>query len=202
MKSLLIPMSYTPVAEACAKKAADLSGPDITVLDYRGLDGAGAAVSFGSGLPVLRCEGKAQLLGALAEADTVILVTPDFTDLYGLASGECTDDMSQAVLRALLWGIRIRVLVDYEIPRHARDNFFGKLNDTFDALRTLGIDIDTCGGGRVYAKPLTLVTENDVMAAGKSGVEEIFCTDRAIVTQLAEDLAKEMNIRIVRDREC
>lgn len=198
MKSLLVPMSYTPVPDACAKKAAELSGPDITVLDY-----GGRTVSFGGGaFPTVSVSGKDQLLGALSEADTVILVSPDFATLYGLASGDCADDLSQSILRALLWGIRIRILVDYEIPRHARDNFFGKLNDTFDSLRSLGIDVDTCGGGRVYSKPLTLVTENDVMMAGKSGVEEILCTDRAIVTQLAEDLSKDMNIRIVRDREC
>ena len=198
MKSLLVPMSYTPDQEACVKKAVELSGSDITVLSY-----VNGTVPFGSSpFPSLICNGQEQLLGFLAETEGLILVSPDFSVLYRLSLGDCPDDLSQCILRALLWGVKVWILVDYEIPKFMRDTFFGKLNDTFDALRSLGIVIDTFGGERRNAKPLAIVTESDVITAGKLGRDTIVCTEKAIVTPLAVDVSKDMRIRIVRSREC
>ena len=195
MKSLLIPMSYTPDQESCVKKAVKISGSDIAILSY-----TNGTVSFESaGFPIINCDGQKQLLDLLAEADELLLVAPDFCILQNLASGECSDDLSHCILRALLWGVKIWILVDYEVPRFLRDSFFGKLNDTFDALRMLGIVIDTFNVEKRYLKPVDFVTENDVLTAGRQGREVIHCTEKAIVTQLAEDLSKDMNIQIVRN---
>ena len=202
MKSLLIPMSYTPDQESCAKKAVKLSGPDITVLSYTGgaaLSTGGTVPFNGGGFPIINCDSHEQLLSLLAETDEIILVSPDFCTLHNLAIGECSSDLSQCILRALLWGVKVIILVDYEIPRFLRDSFYGKLNDDFDALRSLGITIDTFNVEKRFLKPVDFVTENDVLAAGRLGREAIYCTKKAIVTQLAEDLCKDMNIQIVRN---
>jgi len=198
MKSLLIPMSYTPDSEACARKAAELSGSDMTVLSY----GDVTASFVSDKLPIFTCKDKEQLLDTLSKAEKIILVSPDFQTLYKLASGECTDDLSECVLRALLWGVEINVLVDFELPKHERDNFFGKLNNAFSVLRTMGIGVESFTGKNQHEKALSLVTESDVIAAKKSGFEYIVCTKEAIVTQLAEDALKDMNMQIVRNTEC
>ena len=119
--------------------------------------------------------------------------------LARLGGGSAPEDFSEALIRRILWGKRVDVLLDFEPPKFQRGTYFAQLAEAIDTLCGMGFvfsayqPVEACAKG-VYA----LVTERDVVEAKKSGRKQILCVAGAIVTPLALDTAKELQIHIER----
>ena len=130
-------------------------------------------------------------------ADELIMVTPTLGVLYALAQGEEADALLTAALRALLWGIKMTIVLDFEPPRFSKGTFYARVADTMNELKSMGIQIAVYRNGKKeeqYAKH-SLITEADVLEIKKQGKNRIACTKNVIITPLAKDTMKELGIR-------
>ncbi|MEA4853133.1 MAG: hypothetical protein VB082_02520 [Christensenella sp.] len=181
---------YIPAPEQCRKFLIQRYGNGIDCLLLNGCEFSGAGIS-----PILLEKPEQELFARLEKAEKVALVTPGFGLLRNIAGGEDRDAVPRAVLRALLWGAQVSVVLDFEPPRFARNTFFEKIVDTLDALKGMGIDVDT-----YYSKKkkdacvLSLITEESVLEAHKQGIKAIACSRGALVTPLGRDALKEYGI--------
>lgn len=152
-----------------------------------------------SGNPGANKEGwnEKKLLTATSASENVVLLAPSVRTLENIASGQDMEFLELAMLRAILWGKKVYVMLDFEIPKFKRGTFFEKLLNALDALKDMGIQMITY---QCYADQkqelLSLVTENEVMEAFSQKKNRIVCVKGAIVTPAAKDRAAELKIKI------
>lgn len=142
---------------------------------------------------------KNELVELLVRAEHAVLLAPNTALLARMGAGDNAEDFSEALVRRILWGKVVDVLLDFEPPKFRRDTYFAKLAEAIDLLTSMGFRFFTyqpCEGTSSGA--LALVTEREVIEAKQSGRKTIVCAAGAIVTPLAVDTAKELQIHIER----
>lgn len=187
--------SFVPSKKACAQLLTERFGMGIDCMLFDG-------VQFEA--PGCFCreistdEDHAELFERLAGAADVVLVTPRLGLIYRLAEGDDAGMIEQAVLRPLLWGRRVTLLLDFDIPRFKRATFFAKLVDALDALTAMGVRIVAYhpSAEKEDQPRAALVTEPDVLAAHGSGQKRILCEKNAIITPLAREKARELDVSL------
>lgn len=144
-------------------------------------------------------EEKSALVSVLADYDEVALVTPPLSLIKTLAQADDSVFEAMLVLRALLWGRKVTLILDFSVPKFRRNTMLAELADALDALEKTGVEIMTLemerGGGDDY---LDLVTEQHIKDAYKNKGSCVRIKEGAIVTQLARDTAKELGVAIER----
>jgi len=153
-------------------------------------------------LPIEGCQtlrldaDKNEILAALTNYEQIVLVTPPLSLLKCIA---CADDSTFAaslILRPLLWGKEVSVLLDFETPRHMRGTALAAIAQNIDTLEKMGIGIKTLKRNTKAKQAKELVTEQDVRDACRDGSMKVTIAPGAIVTQLAQDTAKECGVSI------
>jgi hypothetical protein len=140
---------------------------------------------------------KGEFAGRLKGFERIVLVTPPLGLLHAVAQG---DDPSYAVmlaLRPLLWGRELTMLLDFKAPGSRRSPAFARIAEDIDALEGMGIKIACLPqGSKKGEEARELVTEQDIKDACKSESRRIRIKPGAIVTQLAQDSARELGVSI------
>ena len=142
---------------------------------------------------------KNELVELLVRAEHAVLLAPGTALLARMGVGDNAEDFSEALVRRILWGKAVDVLLDFEPPKFRRDTYFARLAEAIDQLTSMGFRFSTyqpCEGGT--GNVLALVTEREVVEAKQNGRKTILCAAGAIVTPLAVDTAKELQIHIER----
>jgi len=142
---------------------------------------------------------KNELVELLVRAEHAVLLAPGTPLLARMGAGDNAEDFSEALVRRILWGKAVDVLLDFEPPKFRRDTYFARLAEAIDQLTSMGFRFSTyqpCEGG--MCNVCALVTEREVVEAKQSGRKTIVCAAGAIVTPLAVDTAKELQIHIER----
>jgi hypothetical protein len=140
-----------------------------------------------------------ELVEMLVRAQHAVLLAPNTALLARMGAGDNAEDFSEALVRRILWGKAVDVLLDFEPPKFRRDTYFARLAEAVDQLTSMGFRFFTyqpCEG--TSSGVLALVTEREVVEAKQSGRKTIVCAAGAIVTPLAVDTAKELQIHIER----
>ena len=140
-----------------------------------------------------------ELVELLVRTQHAVLLTPGTALLARMGAGDNAEDFSEALVRRILWGKAVDVLLDFEPPKFRRDTYFARLAEAIDQLTSMGFRFFTyqpCEG--TNSGVLALVTEREVVEAKQSGRKTIVCAAGAIVTPLAVDTAKELQIHIER----
>jgi len=148
-------------------------------------------------VPVRTDEEKARLVGALPDYDEVALVTPPISLLLAIARADDSSFEANLALRPLLWGKKVTLIADFDMPKRLHDTVFAGLADAVDVLVKAGVEVVSlmCGGAG-EDEGLDLVTEQEVKAAHKSGNLRLKIKQGAIVTQLAQDTARDLGVII------
>lgn len=163
-----------------------------------------------------------------AEYEAVVMLDLTNDALSAIASGHAENDFSRLAVRSILLGKRIYVpnqaieLFSYEAT--APKAFYAMMQSKLDFLSSCGVtfcdlnELEAILGGKIAtadAMPVTrptggmvcgteislpkrVVTERDVTLAAKDCAKTILIGEKAIVTDLAKEYARERGISIVR----
>jgi hypothetical protein len=140
---------------------------------------------------------KDSLAGRLKGYENILISDPPLWLINAIARGDDSVYAAMLALRPLLWGRDVTVLLDFEAPKNRRSPAFLRIAEDISAIEEMGIKIahiknDSGKGG----EPKELVTEQDVKDAVKNGKCKVIIKPGAIVTQLAQDTAKELGVLI------
>ncbi len=139
---------------------------------------------------------KREILEGLTRFEEVVLVTPPLSLLAAIASADDTSLIASLIIRPLLWGKAVTVLLDFEAPKHLRGTALAVIADNIDALEKMGVLVKTLERKNARTQGKALVTEQDVKDACSDGSMKVKIEPGAIVTQLAQDTAKECGVSI------
>lgn len=140
---------------------------------------------------------KNELIALLVQAEHAVLLAPETGMLTRMGNGEDTSGFGEALLRRILWGKPVEILLDFDPPTFRRGTYFAQLVEAVDTLSSMGIRFSTYQPVESASSgAYSLVTEQDIVDAKKRGQKSILCAKDAIVTPLARDTAKEMQINI------
>lgn len=138
---------------------------------------------------------KESILEQVAGSANVVLMTPKVGLLSNIAQGNDEGFIEHLIMRSLLWGRKVSVLLDFKPPRFKRNTFYEKIVTVIETLSDMGMEILSyqCAVAK-DGERLTLVTENEVVAAYKTKEKQVLCAPRAIITPSARDKAKELGV--------
>ncbi len=139
---------------------------------------------------------KREILEGLADFEEVVLVTPPLSLLAAIAAADDTSLTASLIIRPLLWGKAVTVLLDFETPKYMRGTALAVIADNINALEKMGVIVKTLARKNIKKQGKALVTEQDVKDAYKDGSMKVKMEPGAIVTQLAQDTAKECGVSI------
>ena len=139
---------------------------------------------------------RQQLAMRLSGYENIVIVTPPLEYLYVAAEGDDSRLDTALMLRPLLWRKKVTLLLDYVPPRNRSG--FSRLTDSLEMLQNMGATIETLprlsnAGGEAKE----LVSAQDIRDAA-AGSGYIRLAPRAIITPLAADMAKELDVTIER----
>jgi hypothetical protein len=137
---------------------------------------------------------KEALAGRLGGFEKVVMVTPPLWLLSAIARGDDSVYPAMLALRPLLWGKEVIILLDFETPKIRRSAALLRIAEDISALEEMGARIVCLPQEIEKDEPKELVTEQDVKDAAKSESGRIIIKPGAIVTQLARDTAREMDV--------
>ncbi len=144
---------------------------------------------------------ETQLMASLNQYGEIVLAIPPITLLKNIASGDDSGFIEQLVMRAILWEKKVSCVLDYTMPKFKRSTVFEVLCDALDALKDMGVKVvSTAPGTQKAMHGLSLVTETDVEDTYKKAGTSVITLPGAIITPLARDKAKELNIAIVNEQ--
>ncbi|NLV86964.1 MAG: hypothetical protein GX025_07080 [Clostridiales bacterium] len=162
----------------------------------------------------------------VSSCDAMVLYGLSNSDIARLASGVCDTVYTRIASKALLLGKKVwAVKEEIELLQYCSDQPYGKMMyDKLNLLTDMGLTIcsyeeledsivntfcycegntETCyekpkkqGGDYVCAK--RVVTEKDLVAARSEGASRLLTGEKAIITDLAREFAKEHGIEIVK----
>ncbi len=192
---VLIP-GYVPSPKKALASLTERYGNDLCLLclEEPALDAGG--------IPCCRVvwpEQKIAFVDRLVRAQRAVLLSPGMGLLRRLANGQEEDGAGEVLLRRILWGKTVDILLDFDPPKFRRGTYFAQIAEAVDSLTSMGVGVfaySPCEAAAVTA--CSLVTERDVIDAKQSGQKTILCAAEAIVTPLAVDTAKELQINIER----
>jgi hypothetical protein len=195
-KTVVLIPDYVPVPKKALASLGERYGEDFVLLflDDTVFEADG----------VRRCrvawpEQKGELVELLVRAEHAVLLSPGVSLLKRLANGQEEDGAGEILLRRVLWGKPVDVLLDFDPPKFRRGTYFAQIAEAVDNLVSMGVGVfaySPCESQTANA--CSLVTERDVIDAKQSGQKTILCVPEAIVTPLAADTAKELQINIER----
>ncbi len=141
-------------------------------------------------------EDKRKLATELNKYKDIVIVTPPLSLIKAVANGD--DSMYEAMLciRPMLWGKEVTVLLDFETQKYNHSNALASLVDDIQMLEKAGFKVVQIKQKNIQSEIKDLVTEEDIREAHKNGVLSIRVKKGAIVTQLADERAKEIGILI------
>jgi hypothetical protein len=140
---------------------------------------------------------KNELIDRLVRAEHAVLLAPGTGLLSRMGGGADGDGFGEALLRRILWGKAVDVLLDFHPPKFKRGTYFAQLAEAIDTLSSMGMRFFTYQPVESgVSGACSLVTERDVIEAKQNGQKSILCAKEAIVTPLARDTAKELQINI------
>ena len=140
---------------------------------------------------------KADMMQRFALAKKVVCISPGIGMLKRLKGGDDTNFSDSVILRAILWEKDIDMVLDFEPPKYKRGTFFERVVESIDALTTMGVNVSSYRIAKDGSEgKLALVTENEIIDARNSGKKTVVCDKNAIITPLARDTARELNINI------
>lgn len=142
-------------------------------------------------------EQKNELIELLVGAEHAVLLAPGTGLLMRMGNGQDEEGIGEALLRRILWGKQVDVLLDFEPPKFRRGTYFAQIAEAVDTLSSMGVRFFTYQPTeKAAAAACSLLTERDVIDAKNSGLKTLVCTKEAIVTPLAADTARELQIHI------
>ncbi len=190
---VLVP-AYLPKLDAAVKalKAEVEETPEVYTLN-----GASFSSKAYKAKSVETQEERYALLDRLASAKSVLLLAPSIKTLKNIAEGDDEGFVENAVLKSVLWGRNVKVLLDFEPPKFKRGSFFETIVNAIDALNAMGIAVVPYRIAKdASAKKAALVTETEIIDAYNRAEKTIWADRSAIITPLAVDKARELNIHI------
>ena len=141
---------------------------------------------------------RGRILEAVEESINVVLLSPTLSLIRNIAAAEDGDFLTYLFIRAQLWGKKVSMYLDFELPHFRKARYGEKVSDALEALKALDVPV-------VYyledepSEPeagRSLITETDVLEGWRAGRKEIACRADAIVTPLAKDKAAELGLVI------
>ena len=139
---------------------------------------------------------KRAIISTLAEYEEIVLVTPPLSLLQSIAQADDSAFAASLVLRPLLWGSKVSILLDFAAPKHMRGTALAVIAEHIDTLEKMGIGIKTIPRKSKMKDAKELVTEQDIKDACRDGSMKVKIRQDAIITQLAQDTAKECGVSI------
>lgn len=190
---VLVP-SFVPSPEKAMAALAEHYGQDAELVFL-------SSVVFElSGVQSRRLDWKTQpneLVGLLVTAQTLVLLAPGTGLLRRIGNGRDEDGVGELLLRRLLWGKPFDVLIDFLPPKFRRGTYYADIAESIDALSSMGVRFHTYQPADGPAQDAyALITEQDIIEAKRDGRKSITCAKGAIITPLAADAAKELQINI------
>jgi len=144
-------------------------------------------------------EDKKKLASELMGYSEIVVVTPPLSLLRSLSQGDDGVFEAMLALRPLLWEKDVTVLLDFQTPSYKRSTAFAQVSEDISALEAMGIQIVSLKQKKaVKETEKDLVTEIDIKEAHKNETMRVKASKGAIVTQLAEDAARELGVIIER----
>jgi hypothetical protein len=138
-----------------------------------------------------------ELVDLLVNAKTVVLLAPSTGLLRRIGSGQEEEGVGELLLRRILWGKPFDVVMDFAPPKFRRGTYYAQIAEAIDALCSMGVRFTAYQPTNGPAKDAcTLLTEQDVVDAKRNGCKTVTCTKDAIITPLAVDTARELQINI------
>jgi len=195
-KTVVLIPGYVPAPKKALASLIERYGKDFVLLFLE------ETVFDAGGISVCRVtwpEQKGELVELLVRAEHAVLLAPGVGLLKRLAAGQEEDGAGEVLLRRILWGKPVDVLLDFDPPKFRRGTYFAQIAEAVDNLGSMGVGVFTYSPcDSQTANACSLVTERDVIDAKQSGQKTIRCVAEAIVTPLAVDTAKELQINIER----
>ncbi len=139
---------------------------------------------------------KREILEGLTDFEEVVLITPPLSLLAAIAAADDTSFIVSLIIRPLLWGNAVTVLLDFQTPKHMRGTALAVIADNIDALEKMGVVVKTLERKNAKKQGKELVTEQDIMDACRDGSMKVKIEPGAIITQLAQETAKECGVSI------
>ena len=137
------------------------------------------------------------ILGKINACETLVLVTPRVYQLENLVRNDDSGRLESLMMNALMWGKNISIIMDIAPPVLKNNAFYDKMAYIFGVLRGMGVLVtDNVSLSVMKSPPKGLLTEEDVLAARDRAKKEIWIAPGTIVTPLAMDAARELNIII------
>ena len=144
-------------------------------------------------------EDQRKLVSELTEYGEIILVTPPLSLIRAIAKGDDSVYAAMLCLRPLLWGKEVTLLLDFEAPRYKRNTVFSQIAEALNTLEAMQIKIASVKKKKTHKEEeKDLVTEQDIKEAYQNETMRVKAGKGAIVTQLAQDTAKELGVAIER----
>lgn len=159
------------------------------------IDGA----RFGGGLKTENVDTqqeKEAIAGRLGSFERIVIVTPPLWLMGAIARGDDTVYPAMLAIRPLLWGREVTMALDFEAPKSRRSPAFARIAEDISAIEWMGAKLVYLPQENKKGEPKELVTEQDVKDASKTESRLIKIKPGAIVTQLAQDTAKELGVTI------
>lgn len=142
-------------------------------------------------------ESRDTILQMLTNAINVVLLAPSLEVIGKIADAQDDDFLTYLFVRAQLWGKKVSVFLDFDLPRFKKSKFQESVSDRLKALTDLGVPL-VCYRKEAVADPngntRTLITERDVIDAYNEGKRQIACRIDSIITPLARDKAGELGV--------
>ena len=142
-------------------------------------------------------ESRDTILGMLTDAINVVLLAPSLELIGKIADAADDDFLTYLFVRAQLWGKKVSIYLDFDLPRFKKSKFQESISDRLKALTDLGVPL-VCYRREAVADPngnsRTLITERDVIDAYNAGKRQIACRIDSIITPLAKDKAGELGV--------
>ncbi len=139
--------------------------------------------------------GRERLLALTSQAETVALAAPPVALLREIAAGEDGTDLAFLVIRAILWGKRVELLLDFDPPRFHRNSLLGQVAEALETLRSMNVETINYHHSQ-QCERLTLVTEEAVRQAARTVDKTVWCSAGAIITPSARDALSETGVRL------
>lgn len=190
---VLIP-GFVPSPKKALASIQEHYGSDVTLI----LLGGAGIESNGIGGRQLDWPKQAnELIELLVGAKHAVLLAPGTGLLLRMGGGQDENGVGEALLRRILWGKPVDVLLDFEPPKFRCGTYFAQIAEAVDTLSSMGVRFFTYQPtDRASTGACSLLTERDVIDAKNSGQKTLVCLKEAIITPLAADTARELQIHI------
>ena len=137
----------------------------------------------------------------VSQAEVVALAVPPIALLREIAAGEDGSDLAYLVIRAILWGKKVELLLDFDPPKFRRNSFLGQVAEAVDTLRSMEVEVVNYRLSRPRQALMDLVTEEAVREAARTRERALWCEKGAIITPSARDAIRELGVEIRYEKE-